>query len=735
MRRAAALGAGAACLLNFMPLAAAEPIIHLTGVVRTAQPEAERIVLRLGTATTTVTAHAPLGGINAHDLVDSAVRLSGIWKGISAGPRDPMRQVFDITSIEIVERGPRDPFDRPEISVREILRLGTTELPLHRVKIAGTVTAQFGRQSVYLTDGSDDLRVRMLDTASLRPGDVIEAAGYISRAFSPRVLVDAVLRKIDSRPAPAPTRVGTARVLSTDDHNTLVQTEATLLRQSVDANDVVLVLLSDGLTFEASAAGLEEGSRFAALVPGSRLDVTGIAEVRSRSNEPLSVRIRLRDANDVRVVALPTWWTAQRALYLLGVVIVGFVGTGGWIVALRRRLPVVERARERAEAALRERDAQLQQAQKMEAIGRLAGGVAHDFNNLLMAISGYSDLAREESADRPQVVDYIDQVRKAAGTGAGLTRQLLAFSRKQVFEPAVLDLNVVVADMDKMLRRLLGEDVCLVLSTAETPLHVKADRAQLEQVLVNLAVNARDAMPNGGTLEVHTQSQTASAILIVSDNGTGMDEHTMSHLFEPFFTTKAPGQGTGLGLAMVYGAVAQSGGTISVKSVPHEGATFVITMPRVDDPVDTLPLDEEAGSVPGSETVLLVEDDAGVRTLAQCMLEREGYVVLVAAHGREAMRVAESHQGRVDLLLTDVVMPEMSGIDLAQLLAVSRPDTRVLFMSGYADHPALKRQPLPVRASVLQKPFTRTTVALAVRQALTLRQPDLSTLDGAACRS
>ncbi len=841
MRRAAALWVGAACFLNFTPLAA-EPIVHLTGVVRTARADGDMVVLTTVTATTTVVVHATRSAVAGRDLVDAEIGLTGSWATIGGGSQEPLRRVFRVerpSQITVIDQRQIGPFDLRATSLGDLLATTTTTMPLHRVKISGTVTAQLASKVIHVTDGDHDLRVRLLEDASLSPGDHIDAVGYVGRNSSPRILVDAIFRKVAAESPPDPARVDPGRLLKRSYHNTLVRTEATIVSQFADSYDQKLVLESGGITFEAELQN--QRGALPTFVPGSRVEVTGIAGVRAGSgDDPMSLRIALRDANDARVISLPTWWTVQRTLYLLGIVIVGFLSASGWIVALRRRLPVAERARmeserryrelfedapaghfvssvdgaltacndafarmvgfesaaaaigasaeslyardddrrawlellrdgtpvenrkvalkaldgriihaletaavrfdecgrtseiqgffidrteqERAEAALRERDAQLQQAQKMEAIGRLAGGVAHDFNNLLTAISGYSDLAREESADRPQVVEYLDQVQKAAGTGAGLTRQLLAFSRKQVFEPAVIDLNVVVADMDKMLRRLLGEDVCLTLRTAATPLHVKADRAHLEQILVNLAVNARDAMPNGGTLKVHAYSQASSAKLSVSDSGCGMDDHTMSHLFEPFFTTKGPGQGTGLGLAMVYGAVVQSGGTISVTSEPEQGARFLITLPRVDDHVDAPQVHEEAGCVHGTETVLLVEDNDAVRALAQRMLEREGYTVLAAALGRDAMKVADSHDGPIHLLLTDVVMPEMTGIALAERLRLSRPDTPVLFMSGYADHPALKREPMPVRASVLQKPFTRSGLAFAVRQALNPRQ-------------
>src|SRR5437667_339045 len=377
---------------------------------------------------------------------------------------------------------------------------------------------------------------------------------------------------------------------------------------------------------------------------------------------------------------------------------------------------------------------QLRQAQKMEAVGRLAGGIAHDFNNILTAITGHAELLLEDLGHHdPRRVD-VDEIRRSAERAAGLTRQLLAFSRQQVLQPKVVDLNALVLDMDKLLRRLIGEDVELATVLDAALGRVKADPGQLEQVIVNLAVNARDAMPDGGKLTLETRnidldsSYTLEHSLVkpgpyvqltVSDSGIGMDEETQAHAFEPFFTTKPRGQGTGLGLAMVYGTVKQSGGFIWVYSEPGHGATFKIYLPRVDTPTEaaTLPA-PTVQPARGSETVLLAEDEPAVRAIAQQALERHGYTVLAAPSGAAALALAAQHAATIDLLLTDVVMPGMSGRDLADRLTAQRPGIRVLYISGYTDNAIVRHGMLEPGLAYLQKPFRPDALVRKVRDVL-----------------
>ncbi|HEX6187539.1 MAG TPA: PAS domain S-box protein [Pyrinomonadaceae bacterium] len=396
--------------------------------------------------------------------------------------------------------------------------------------------------------------------------------------------------------------------------------------------------------------------------------------------------------------------------------------------------PVAVQGIARDVTARKQLEEQLRQSQKMEAIGQLAGGVAHDFNNLLTAIIGYSGLALQRmEADSP-LKPYIEEIRKAGDRAANLTRQLLAFGRKQILQPLPLNLNDVITDLNKMLRRMIGEDIRLSARLDPDLKKVKADRGQIEQVLMNLVVNARDAMPRGGSLTIETAniqieeeyagrhigvSSGAYVMLAVSDTGTGMDHETEARIFEPFFTTKEKGKGTGLGLSTVYGIVKQSGGNIWVYSEPGHGTTFKIYLPQVDDQVKTVEAKPEETSIPsGSETVLLVEDEEVVRGLAQRILEDAGYRVITANGGEEAVNWCADHADTIHLLLTDVVMPDTSGKELAERLTSLRPQTKVLFMSGYTDEAIVHHGVLDSNVEFLQKPFTPRALSRKVRQVL-----------------
>jgi two-component system cell cycle sensor histidine kinase/response regulator CckA len=377
---------------------------------------------------------------------------------------------------------------------------------------------------------------------------------------------------------------------------------------------------------------------------------------------------------------------------------------------------------------------QLRQSQKMESIGTLAGGIAHDFNNLLTAITGYSELALSSLGSNDSLRPKIVEIRKAGHRAAALTRQLLAFSRKQILQPRVLDLNTVVVGISKMLARVIGEDVEMRIEVAPTLDRIKADLGQMEQILINLAVNARDAMPNGGLLTIATSnvhlhgkyiSQHAVStaghyvVLSVSDNGCGMDTETRAHIFEPFYTTKEVGAGTGLGLSMVYGIVKQSGGTIWVYSEEGKGTSFKIYLPRVDDVVDAVNAGEfRILAARGHETILLVEDEDMVRGLSKEVLENYGYEVIVAPNGQEGLRICEEFDGEIDLVITDVVMPKMSGRELAERISSLRPDTRVLYMSGFTDDTIVRNGVLVDNICFIQKPFSPDDLALKVREVL-----------------
>jgi two-component system, cell cycle sensor histidine kinase and response regulator CckA len=397
--------------------------------------------------------------------------------------------------------------------------------------------------------------------------------------------------------------------------------------------------------------------------------------------------------------------------------------------------------RKQAEEALRLSEEQFRQSQKMEAIGRMAGGIAHDFNNLLTAITGYSELTLNGQTLDDRVRGNLEEIRKAVGRAAGLTQQLLAFSRRQVLRPVVLDLNTLLSNVHKMLRRLIGEDIELVTMLGRDLWRVKADPGQLEQVIMNLVVNARDAMPNGGKLilstenkeldeayaQAHPPTRPGSYVMLnIQDNGVGMDLETLKRIFEPFFTTKEQGRGTGLGLSTVYGIVKQSEGYIWVYSEPGRGTSFEIYLPRIEgEVVPTLEVIPPPMELPhGSETILLVEDEEAVRNLARTILQEYGYTVLEAYHGAEALRVAIRHEGPIHLLLTDVVMPLMSGRQLADKLTALRSEMQVIYMSGYTDHTIADHGILEPGTIFLQKPFTLGLLVSKVREVLDGTHPN-----------
>jgi PAS domain S-box-containing protein len=379
--------------------------------------------------------------------------------------------------------------------------------------------------------------------------------------------------------------------------------------------------------------------------------------------------------------------------------------------------------RKKTEGVLRQRDQELRQAQKMEAIGRLAGGVAHDFNNLLTAIRGYGELMMDTLEESDARREDMGEILKAADSATGLTRQLLAFSRRERVVARAVALDGILAGTEKMLRRVIGEDVELVC-VSEQPLGcVRADNGQIEQVLMNLAVNARDAMPGGGQIRIALSNVQIDGQpyvqLAVSDTGMGMDEETASHIFEPFFTTKREGHGTGLGLATVYGIVQQSNGTIEVDTGPGKGTTFRLRLPQVAaaDADSSTAVQGQRPSA-GSETVLLVEDDERVRALVCSVLKRGGYRVLEAEHAERAAEIAAARNGAIDLLLTDVVMPGRNGRELADLVVGRWPAVRVLFMSGYSSDTVLKRGVSATEAQFIQKPFTIDALTAKVRDVL-----------------
>ena len=404
-----------------------------------------------------------------------------------------------------------------------------------------------------------------------------------------------------------------------------------------------------------------------------------------------------------------------------------------------RELEDSENKRQEAEEALRKSEEQLRQWQRVEAIGRLAGGVAHDFNNLLMTILGCSELLLRDFDPQDPRREEVEEIRRAAQRATSLTHQLLAFGRRQVLQPQVLGLNEIVENMNRMLRRLIGEDIQFLTILTPGLWPVKVDPGQIEQVIMNLVVNARDAMPDGGRLTIETANVNLDAeyarrhiavkpgayvMLAVTDTGCGMDVVTRSHLFEPFFTTKEKGKGTGLGLSMVYGIIKQSGGNIWAYSEIGKGSTFKMYLPKVEEAVRSYKPKEPIPVIArGTETILLVEDEEAVRTMICRVLQGSGYRILEARHGKEALEICRQHTGPIHLMVTDVIMPQMSGRELAEQLAPARPEMKVLFMSGYPDNAIVHHGVLESGTAFLQKPFTLNALENKVREVLGSSSP------------
>jgi PAS domain S-box-containing protein len=429
-----------------------------------------------------------------------------------------------------------------------------------------------------------------------------------------------------------------------------------------------------------------------------------------------------------------TWRHVRKDGSVIDVEVVAHaIDFGGRNARLALLTDVTERMQ--GEASRRHLEEQLRQAQKMEAIGSLAGGVAHDFNNLLTIISGYSAIIQRQLPPGDPIQDLVGEISQAGIRAASLTRQLLAFSRKQILEPKVVNLNDRVLDVEKLLSRLIGEDVDLACALDPSLGDTRADAGQIEQVILNLAINARDAMPRGGRLTIETRNVELDetytrafedlrpgryVMLAVTDTGTGMDEATKARIFEPFFTTKEAGKGTGLGLATVYGIVKQSEGHIAVYSEPGHGTSFKVYLPRIEGEGNGEREDSDSppAAVVGTETILLVEDEASLRALARHILTMHGYEVLDAGNGQEAITLAEAHQGTVHLLVTDVVMPEMGGSLLSARLQALHPNLKVLYMSGYTDDAVVRHGILHAETAFLQKPFSPDALARKVRDVL-----------------
>ncbi len=573
----------------------------------------------------------------------------------------------------------RDPDSPLEARARQVGLHGAVGCPIFARDEIGGVLEFFGRQA-----GEPDAeQLRMLEAVQLQLGQLVERIDAEREVEKSRHLLASV---IEGLPDPVFVKDAEGRYL--------VVNEA--------------VVRADGL---------------------AKTDILGKTDLEFRPEESaaefrrndLEVMETGRSATYAESVAYPDgsrrqWRTTKAPLRDSAGGVIGVVGVAH---------EVTEQLR--VAAALQATESELRQAHKLEAVGRLAGGVAHDFNNLMTAILGYSDLLLPELAPEDQRRGDVQEIRRAAERGMMLTRQLLAFSRREVLDSRPLDVNTVVAEITSLLRRLIGDDVELETVLGSDLAPVSIDRGQLEQVIVNLAVNAHDAMPNGGRVVIETANATDPgrppgarqyALLSVTDTGTGMDESTLARIFDPYFTTKERGKGTGLGLSTVYGIVDSLGGHVVVDSEPERGTRFAVYLPTSEWIDEAEPVPDEEGRPQGTETVLLVEDEPIVRSLTARILLENGYRVLEAARGDEALAIAADSANQIDLVVSDIVMPGMNGLELGERLRRAYPHLRFVFVSGYADSAFGGVSSLPPDAAFVEKPFTPPVLLKRVREAL-----------------
>ena len=640
--------------------------------------------------------------------------------------------------IRIVKPAPPDPFAVPVTAIPELWEFQSLRSPDHRFKTAGVVTLAKRDGTVYLADGGNGLRIQTGFANPLRVGQRVEAAGFLPLQSTDRTLENAVWRSAGAGSLPSPVRATALEALGGSLDSRLIQLDAELLDSRISFGDRLLMLQAGNTMFTAYLEEPQPSQSVSDLRLGSMLRLTGVCAVRwdwqRTPPEVLSFRLLLRTPADVAIIQLASWWTLRHTLIILGFSFAGALLFLIWGVSLRARVRAqtgVIRAKLEREAHL---ESQLAEAQKMESIGRLAGGVAHDFNNLLTVINGYSALVLQGLRDDNQMRGPISEVLHAGERVADLTRQLLAFSRKQVHQPRPLNLNSLISEDEALLRRLLGERVRVTTRLAPALALVTADPGQIHQVLLNLAANGRDAMPQGGTLELVTvnvdiDAATASGrpeaapgpyvMLAAADTGIGMDAETREHIFEPFFTTKSRTNGTGLGLSTVYGIVRQNHGFIEVESNPGEGSVFRIYLPAIRGVEPPLETPATASPTPnsGSATILVVEDSEPVRRLAADSLRQHGYRVLEAESGEAAARLVATLQQPIDLLLTDVVMPGMTGRQLAERIQALLPAVNVLFTSGYSEE-LVQNGGLDPGVAFLAKPFTPDELIAKVQELL-----------------
>lgn len=837
--------------------------VEIEGIVRSFVLEAAGNVLVIDVSTAGGIIKVRVPGYTAPfpmELIDANVRLRGVC-GTAFNRQKQLVSIHlfvpGMDNLKVIDPAVANPFSMPTTPIGSLGTFTAKGVNVHRVKVAGIVTAQIPGRGLFLKDATGGLYVQTQDGGLLKPGDEVQAVGFPAVGEYTPILRSARFAPTMHHESLSPIRVTAKEALFGSYDAQLIEIEGFLESDKQESNGRhTLVAESGNVVFQAVIDSAQINPDAPSLLPGSKLRFIGICSVRTDENGNASeFRVILRGPQDITVLARPPWLTAGRALSLLGVLVAGVIGALMWVLALRRRVlrqtALIRRQIEseahlerrcrslienspygiaslannyqlldinpafrqiagltpdeqisglrlqdllqfsssdlerfnrllelggtfqHAEFACQKRSAaqlilrvsghvipegadiasrveiileditsqrqleqQLLQNHKIEAVGRLAGGVAHDFNNLLMIISGHTSLLIHKFGRNSDEGQKLGMVEEAATRAAGLTRQLLAYSRKQVLEPRILSIDPLVKNLEGMLRRLIREDIELRTELHAEGANVKVDPNQLEQVLINLAVNARDAMPAGGLLSIRTQrsrveprldhaspvSPGSYIVISVSDSGVGMDSATRDRLFEPFFTTKEMGKGTGLGLSMVYGIVRQSGGHIVVDTAPGKGTTFRIYLPLAEQTVKTSPgPSPEALPAPGKGNILVVEDEKNLRALLAETLTDLGYTVIQAENGEAALNLAESALASFDLLITDMVMPKISGRELTQSLRARRPALSVLFISGYSDVIPSDEEFFNTTTQFLQKPFSRETLGHRVRELLLAR--------------
>jgi signal transduction histidine kinase/CheY-like chemotaxis protein len=672
------------------------------------------------------------------DLMDASIRVRGVcvphFNAQRVVDRPPRIFVHGLNNLVVLERADLDLVKLPALQLEQLLRFSPDPHPsAPRVKVIGVVTGTGPKTTFYIQDATAQACVLPVKSLGVTPGMQVEVVGRLVVQGASLRLDDATVNILSNGPAPEPRQLSVERVLADNHSHALVTLSGRVVEVNARAEPPTVTLQGGATTIDVS---LPVDGPAIELVPDSRVEVTGIVIPTTMKSTPF--RILVRQWADVNVLEVPPppppppWWTTTRVLAALGVVaLAAFI----WVVTLRTRLrhqTVQLRKHFEHETRL---EAQLLQAQKLEAVGRLAGGIAHDFNNLLTVINGCSDLLKRQVPPSGSLAELSEAIGNAGERAADLTRQLLLFSRHRSVALAPLDLNEVLADSERLLRRVIGEDVELTVTpTAGLP-WIEADPGLIHQILLNLAVNARDAMPEQGKLILATtRAPDGKVRLCVSDTGCGMDEATQARLFEPFFTTKEVGKGTGLGLACVYGIVQTLRGEIRVRSAPRRGTTFEIDFPPVPAPSSPALLPRVApvgGALLKGAVVLVVEDEPGVREMIRLVLGNRVSRLLVAASPSEALRIARECDTPIHVLLVDVVMPEMNGRVLAESLSHQYPELAVLFMSGYNSDEVLQRGLHTDKATLLRKPYTADMLIAKLSEVLQAHNQRKSTHNGA----